>query len=195
MNHVTPPRVEGTIAVAARRRLSFAEFGPPDGRAVVWLHGTPGARRLIPAEARLIADAMRLRIIGIDRPGIGSSTPHLYRSILDDRRVLVLLEEHGALSVTAVAGGLGVDQSNASRHCSRLVRLGLACRSRASHDRRAVEVRLTARGRTHVQAVREARRREIVRVLDRLPQPSVEAVAQAFALFHEAARAEDRDGD
>jgi len=110
-------------------------------------------------------------------------------------RVLVLLEEHGALSVTAVAGGLGVDQSNASRHCSRLVRLGLACRSRASHDGRAVEVRLTARGRTHVRAVREARRREIVRVLDRLPRPSVEAVAQAFALFHEAARAEDRDSD
>ncbi len=71
------------MAVARGRRLGFAEFGPPDGRPVVWLHGTPGARRQIPAEARVLADALGLRIVGIDRPGIGSSTPHLYRSIAD----------------------------------------------------------------------------------------------------------------
>lgn len=71
------------MAVAPDRRLSFAEFGPPDGRPILWFHGTPGARRQIPAEARVVARSEGLRIIGIDRPGIGSSTPHLYRSILD----------------------------------------------------------------------------------------------------------------
>ena len=35
------------------------------------MHGTPGARRQIPLEARTIADQQGLRIIGVDRPGIG----------------------------------------------------------------------------------------------------------------------------
>jgi pimeloyl-ACP methyl ester carboxylesterase len=75
------PRLEGSVGVGGRRRLGFAEFGPPDGRAVVWLHGTPGARRQIPTEARLHAHRHGLRIVGIDRPGIGSSTPHVYPAI------------------------------------------------------------------------------------------------------------------
>jgi len=78
---VIPPRLEGTIKVAPKRRLGFAEFGPPRGRPVVWLHGTPGARRQIPAEARVLAESMDLRIVGIDRPGIGSSTPFVYDNI------------------------------------------------------------------------------------------------------------------
>jgi len=38
------PFVEGTVTVADGRRLGFAEFGDPHGRAVLWMHGTPGAR-------------------------------------------------------------------------------------------------------------------------------------------------------
>ena len=63
------------------RRISFAEFGDPRGRTVVWLHGTPGARRQIPHEARALAAAKHVRLVGIDRPGIGSSTPHVYPRI------------------------------------------------------------------------------------------------------------------
>ena len=81
MGDVIPPRLEGTIKVAPKRRLGFAEFGPPRGRPIVWLHGTPGARRQIPAEARVLAESMDLRIVGIDRPGIGSSTPFVYDNI------------------------------------------------------------------------------------------------------------------
>ena len=71
------------MAVRDGRRLSFAEFGNPRGAAIVWMHGTPGARRQIPLEARAFAMDHDLRLIGLDRPGIGSSTPHLYRDILD----------------------------------------------------------------------------------------------------------------
>lgn len=83
MNEVTRPRLEGSIAVRDGRRLGFAEFGSPHGPAIIWMHGTPGARRQIPVEARAFAERERLRIIGIDRPGIGSSTPHVYADILD----------------------------------------------------------------------------------------------------------------
>ncbi len=83
MEHVTRPSLEGTVAVRDGRRLSFAEYGAPRGPAIVWMHGTPGARRQIPLEARAYAEKHGVRIIGIDRPGIGSSTPYLYDELLD----------------------------------------------------------------------------------------------------------------
>lgn len=78
-----PPRLEGTVLLPDRRTLGFAEFGPPNGKAVFWFHGTPGARRQIPPEARLAAEELGVRLIGIDRPGVGDSTPHLYPSLQD----------------------------------------------------------------------------------------------------------------
>ena len=55
------------------------------------MHGTPGARRQIPVEARLFAERNGLRLIGLDRPSIGSSTPYLYPDILDWTRDLELV--------------------------------------------------------------------------------------------------------
>jgi pimeloyl-ACP methyl ester carboxylesterase len=83
MADIERPALEGSIAVRDGRRLSFAEFGSPRGAAIVWMHGTPGARRQVPLEARAYAAEHDLRIIGLDRPGIGTSTPHLYADILD----------------------------------------------------------------------------------------------------------------
>ena len=83
MRNVERPALEGTVAVRDGRRLSFAEYGSPRGAAIVWMHGTPGARRQIPLEARAYALANDIRIIGVDRPGIGSSTPHLYPNLGD----------------------------------------------------------------------------------------------------------------
>lgn len=83
MGEVIGPRVEGTLKVDGGRRLGFAEFGPPTGRSLFWLHGTPGARRQIPSEARDFAEREGIRIVGVDRPGIGSSTPHVYDRIAD----------------------------------------------------------------------------------------------------------------
>jgi pimeloyl-ACP methyl ester carboxylesterase len=79
---ITAPRLEGTVGLADGRRLSYAEFGPAGGRPVVWLHGTPGARRQIPEAARLAAVELGVRLIGLDRPGVGDSTPHLYPNVL-----------------------------------------------------------------------------------------------------------------
>lgn len=93
MIRVDRPTLEGTAAVRDGRRLSFAEFGPHDGLPVVWMHGTPGARRQIPFEARKYAVENGVRIIGIDRPGIGTSTPHLYDNLLEWTQDLDLLLE------------------------------------------------------------------------------------------------------
>ena len=105
---VARPRLEGSVAVRDGRRLSFAEFGHPRGSAIVWMHGTPGARRQVPVEARAYALANDLRIIGIDRPGIGSSTPHLYDDVLDWTGDLVLLADVlgiDSMRVIGLSGG------------------------------------------------------------------------------------------
>ena len=80
---IVRPKLEGNIAVGVNRQLGFAEFGDPQGRVIFWLHGTPGARRQIPVEARLYSEANGIRLIGVDRPGIGSSTPHEYQRVID----------------------------------------------------------------------------------------------------------------
>ena len=92
------PRLEGTVAVRDGRRLGFAAFGTPRGRPIFWLHGTPGGRRQIPLEARALAEEHDLRMIGLDRPGIGASTPFLYADVLDF-----------ATDLELVADALGID--------------------------------------------------------------------------------------
>ncbi len=74
------PTHEGRVPLADGRTLGFAVFGRGDP-AVVWLHGTPGGRRQIPPGARAFALQHGVRLIGIERPGIGDSTPHLYPDV------------------------------------------------------------------------------------------------------------------
>lgn len=95
---IARPKLEGTIAVGEDRQIGFAEFGDPQGRAVFWLHGTPGARRQIPLAARVFAEQRGIRLIGLDRPGIGSSTPFQYDNVLSF-----------ANDFTTIADTLGVD--------------------------------------------------------------------------------------
>ncbi|BBZ33566.1 alpha/beta fold hydrolase [Mycolicibacterium confluentis] len=102
------PKLEGTIAVSDDRRIGFAEFGDPQGRPVFWLHGTPGARRQIPTEARVFAEENHLRLLGVDRPGIGSSTPHQYDNIAafaDDLRVIADTLGIDKMTVVGLSGG------------------------------------------------------------------------------------------
>jgi pimeloyl-ACP methyl ester carboxylesterase len=81
-----PPRIEGTIRLPRRRRLGYAEFGPASGKPLLWFHGTPGARRQIAPQARELAHERGVRIVAIERPGIGDSTPHVYAKLVDFAR-------------------------------------------------------------------------------------------------------------
>lgn len=108
VSEIERPRLEGSVAVSDGRRLSFAEFGTPHGAPIIWMHGTPGGRRQIPIEARLYAVQNDLRIIGIDRPGIGTSTPHLYDNVLAWTTDLELFADNlglDALHIIGLSGG------------------------------------------------------------------------------------------
>jgi pimeloyl-ACP methyl ester carboxylesterase len=105
---IARPKLEGNIAVGDDREIGFAEFGDPQGRAVFWLHGTPGARRQIPMEARVYAEQRQIRLIGVDRPGIGSSTPHQYDTVFafaDDLRTIADTLGIDKFEVIGLSGG------------------------------------------------------------------------------------------
>jgi pimeloyl-ACP methyl ester carboxylesterase len=55
------------------RRLAYAEYGAPNGPTVLYFHGLPSSRlegALTDAEARRLG----LRVLSLDRPGMGRST-------------------------------------------------------------------------------------------------------------------------
>lgn len=64
------------------RRISYCEYGDPDGESVFYFHGTPGSRY----EAEFSDQAGReygYRILALDRPGIGYSDYVNGRRLLD----------------------------------------------------------------------------------------------------------------
>ena len=102
------PRLDGAATVRDGRRLGYAEFGPADGFPVFWFHGTPGARTQVPPLGRQAADELGLRVIGVERPGIGRSTHHRYRAVADFAPdVEILADRLGAerFGVVGLSGG------------------------------------------------------------------------------------------
>ena len=86
------------------RTLHFHDQGPPDGKPVFWLHGTPNIG--LPPEP-LFADAERLglRWIGHDRPGYGGSSKHPGRDLASSAR-----------DVAAIADLLGIVRFSVMGH-------------------------------------------------------------------------------
>jgi pimeloyl-ACP methyl ester carboxylesterase len=125
---IARPKLEGNIAVGEDRQIGFAEFGDPQGRAVFWLHGTPGARRQIPTEARVYAKQHGIRLIGLDRPGTGSSSPHLYENIAafaDDLRTIADILGIDKMAVIGLSGGGPYALASAAAMPDRVVAAGI----------------------------------------------------------------------
>ncbi len=69
----------GEVATQDGRRLTYLKVGEPDGPLVIHNHGGPSSR----FEARLLANSAsknRLRLICVDRPGMGRSSPQKRRT-------------------------------------------------------------------------------------------------------------------
>jgi pimeloyl-ACP methyl ester carboxylesterase len=125
---IARPKLEGNVAVGEDRQIGFAEFGDPQGRAVFWLHGTPGARRQIPTEARVYAKQHGIRLIGLDRPGTGSSSPHLYHNVAafaDDLRTIADILGIDRMAVIGLSGGGPYALASAAAMSDRVVAAGV----------------------------------------------------------------------
>ena len=85
--------------MADGRRIGYAEYGAEGGDAVLWFHGTPGARHQISPDVNAVAGERGVRLITVERPGVGESTPYLHDRVIDF-----------AGDVEQVADQLGVDR-------------------------------------------------------------------------------------
>ena len=74
--------IDQTLTLSDGRKVGFSDYGKAGGAPVIWCHGGPGSR-LEGAAAGAAAQALGLRVIGIDRPGYGLSTVRPGRSIAD----------------------------------------------------------------------------------------------------------------
>jgi DNA-binding MarR family transcriptional regulator len=109
-------------------------------------------------------------------------------------RVLVILASHGPQTVGQIAEHLGVDQSNASRHCARLDGAGMVERTRSTRDARAREVAITKAGVALLATVTASRRAQINDVLARMDPEDLRAAMQGLVAFNTAAHErDDRD--
>jgi proline iminopeptidase len=68
------PYQQGMLKVSAIHDLYYEQCGNPDGQAVVFLHGGPGAGLI--ADYRRFFDPRAYRIVLFDQRGAGKSTPH-----------------------------------------------------------------------------------------------------------------------
>ncbi|MFI5041491.1 MAG: alpha/beta fold hydrolase [Acidimicrobiales bacterium] len=74
------PRASGSVTLRDGRLLAYAEWGDPAGRPVAMFHGNPATRLQCPDEDASAAAGVRL--ITVDRPGFGGSTPLPGRTLL-----------------------------------------------------------------------------------------------------------------
>jgi len=104
---LAPLRATGTIATKDGRHLAYAEVGDPRGPLVIHNHGGPSSR----LEARLLANSAsknRIRLICVDRPGMGrSSAQHkrTYAGWADDLITIADTLGHREFGVTGWSEG------------------------------------------------------------------------------------------
>jgi pimeloyl-ACP methyl ester carboxylesterase len=105
--HPPPAPEDATLTLPDGRALGFATLGDPAGRPVLYCHGFPGSR-LEPALLAGLAAARTARLIAVDRPGYGLSSPAPGATWLDLAQDHAQLAEHlglGRVAVVGVSGG------------------------------------------------------------------------------------------
>jgi DNA-binding MarR family transcriptional regulator len=103
-------------------------------------------------------------------------------------RMLVVLGTRGSLSLSQLAGELGVQPSTAMRMIDRLVAVDMVSRGASPTDRRTSVISLTASGRRTVTETTERRRAEIATIVDAMPAGKRRHLIEAFQAFTEAGR-------
>jgi hypothetical protein len=82
-----------TLTLPDGRKLGYAQYGSPTGHPIILHHGL-ACSRLDGASFHEVGQELNARIIGIDRPGMGLSSPHSKRTLLDFVKDVEFLTEY-----------------------------------------------------------------------------------------------------
>ncbi|WP_231554209.1 alpha/beta fold hydrolase [Halobellus rufus] len=133
-----------TVSLSGSQTLAYTTYGAADGTPVLFLHGTPGSRRL-GTLFDAVARSNGVRLLAVDRPGYGRSTPRPGRSVGDaDRFVAAVVDDVGVdtASVVAFSGGAPYALASAAALPGRIDRLDIvagATPPRVTGDRPVVQ--------------------------------------------------------
>src|SRR5215210_2245818 len=94
------------VLLADGRRLGYAEYGDSLGQPVMFFHGL-GTSRLVCPPDEAAARKLGVRLIAVDRPGIGISDPLSGRSLLDWPRDVAQLADQLGIERFSVVGWSG----------------------------------------------------------------------------------------
>lgn len=90
-----------TLTLPNGRTLGYAQYGSLTGKAVFFFHGLP-ACRIEGAYFHELGLKYGARIIATDRPGLGLSSPHVGRKLLDYPKDIEALADHLGLEEYAI---------------------------------------------------------------------------------------------
>jgi pimeloyl-ACP methyl ester carboxylesterase len=104
---IQPLRAEDRLIVLRDgRRLGYAEYGSPGGTPLFFFHGLGTTRVICPPDEG-VAVAQGVRLISVDRPGIGLSDRHPRRRLLDWPTDVAQLADQLGVDRFAVIGWSG----------------------------------------------------------------------------------------
>jgi pimeloyl-ACP methyl ester carboxylesterase len=93
--------ISSTFNLPDGRKIGYAEYGSPTGRPIILHHGL-GCSRFDGAYFHETAQKIGARVIGVDRPGIGLSSPQPNRTVLGFAKDVEHLTEHLNLDAYSV---------------------------------------------------------------------------------------------
>jgi len=106
VSRIAPDASNQTMQLNDGRTIGYAEYGDSAGKPLLYFHGHPGARY----EAEFLAERAKeggVRLIGVDRPGLGLSTYQARRHLLDWPDDIVELTDYLQIDRFAVVGFSG----------------------------------------------------------------------------------------
>src|SRR5262245_55410107 len=95
-----------TLKLSDGRYLAYDEYGDPDGTPVIFNHGRADSR-LIRHPDEAVTAALGVRVIAADQPGVGGSSPHPDRTMVDWAKDVEELANALGLGTVNVAGHSG----------------------------------------------------------------------------------------
>lgn len=95
-----------TVRIDGQRVLGVAEYGDPDGRPVLYFHGGLSSR-LDPRPTDQACRQKAIKLLSVDRPGIGLSDPVPGRRLLDWPKDIERLMDVLGIGTTDVIGWSG----------------------------------------------------------------------------------------
>lgn len=123
------PKLNQQFHLPDGRKLGYDERGAPDGKPLFYFHGSPSSR----VESNLfvndeVLQSLNVRLIAVDRPGMGLSDFQPNRRFLDFPKDVLALADHLKIerfAILAYSGGGPYGEACALSIPDRLTRVGI----------------------------------------------------------------------